>query len=412
MSVPRAAGLANSPGIKECLQSFEREKQWINDRHLQLCRIPAPTFLEQKRAEWMVAQFRSLGWDARLDRGGNVVAQFNSSTRGPYIALTAHLDTVLAPQNSEGVTADRDGTLRGPGVSDNGAGLAALLAVARVLKTYPALLNAPLLETLASVLLVANVGEEGEGNLSGMRFLCCQSAVGRQLRSLLILDGPATSHITCQALASRRLEITFSGAGGHSWSDFGTGNPVHALSRAISAFIDQAGYSQSSAPKTSYNFGLMSGGTSINSIPSEARAKLDIRSEEPGRIDQLANLLAHCVERALEVENAGSRNGRVAAKVHTIGERPGGQLPPDARILTHLQAVDTYLGIRSRLDCASTDANIPLSLQMPALSIGAGGRGGGAHTSAEWFHPEGRDLGLKRILLTLLLLLEDGPIAK
>jgi acetylornithine deacetylase/succinyl-diaminopimelate desuccinylase-like protein len=390
------AGLAVSPDLRDCLQWVQREKQWINDRHLALCRVSAPTFFEQKRAEWMVEQFRALGFEAQLDRAGNVIAFSNAAYSGPLVALTAHLDTVLAPRTPDDVSLNPDGTFHGPGVSDNGAGLAALLAVAGALSACSHARDWP-------VMLVANVGEEGEGNLSGMRYLCKQSPLAARIKSFLVLDGPSTDHITWQALASRRFDITITGPGGHSWSDYGIGNPVHSLSRAITLFADK-GQNGSSSPRSSFNFGVVEGGSSINSIPTLARAKVDIRSESPARINELASFLTACVEKALEVENDRATSGKVSGKIKEIGSRPGGQLPEDAYILSVLRAVDSHLGIRSRLDCASTDANIPLSLGVPAVSIGAGGQGGGAHTPAEWFHPEGREFGLRRVLLALSLL--------
>ncbi len=391
--------LAASPLLRECLQWVSREKQWIHDRHVQLCRIPAPTFFEQRRAEWMIEQFRALGCDAQLDRAGNVIAYVNPAYSGPLIALTAHLDTVLAPRTAEEISITPDGTLHGAGVSDNGAGLAALLAIAAALRSCAANPDLP-------VMLVANVGEEGEGNLSGMRYLCRQSPLANRIKSFLILDGPSTDHITWQALASRRFDVTIAGPGGHSWSDYGIGNPVHALSRAITLFADK-GQNGASSPRSSFNFGIVEGGSSINSIPSSARAKVDIRSESPARINELASFLTACVEKALEVENERATNGKVSGKIKEIGSRPGGQLPEDAYVLAVLRAVDNFLGIRSRLDCASTDANIPLSLGLPAVSIGAGGQGGGAHTPSEWFHSDGREFGLRRILLSLYLLARE-----
>jgi tripeptide aminopeptidase len=394
------AELLQQPEIRECLQWFSKERQWISDQHLALCRVPAPTFLEQKRAEWMVAQFKAIGCEARIDRGGNVVAQFSPDSQGPYLAVTAHLDTVLAPRTPEDISVDADGTMRGPGVSDNGAGLAALLAIARALKTCPAGINR------ASLLLVANVCEEGEGNLSGMRFLCRTANLSNKFKGFLVLDGPSVDHITCQALASRRFEVTFLGSGGHSWSDFGIGNPVHALSRTIASFIEEsADIGPSYLPRTSYNFGLIDGGTSINSIPTESRAKVDIRSEDEDKIDELADRLKQCVERSLKKENAGATGGRVSARMKEIGSRPGGALAESSPMLSLIKVVDAHFGIRSHLDCASTDANVPLSMGVPAVSIGVGGRGGGAHTPAEWFHPEGRETGLKRVLLILAGLL-------
>jgi acetylornithine deacetylase/succinyl-diaminopimelate desuccinylase-like protein len=392
--------LVQTPVIRECLQWFAREKQWINEQHLQLSRVPAPTFFEQKRAEWMLAQFRELGCIARIDRAGNVIAHPFENREGPYIALTAHLDTVLAPRNTEGIQFS-DGRLYGPGVSDNGAGLAALLAIAKAMLSCAARE-----EMFRPLVLIANVGEEGEGNLSGMRYLCRQSSTGVNVRSFLVLDGPATDHVTAQALASRRFEVTVAGPGGHSWSDYGLVNPVHALSRAIVNFTELR-FNGTGNPRSSYNFGLLEGGSSINSIPAEARAKLDIRSESAVKLDEISALLTSCVERALEVENERASCGRLSAKIKEIGSRPGGRLPDNAAILQMIRAVDSSLGIRSHIDCASTDANIPLSMGVPAISIGAGGQGGGAHTPQEWFSPEGRELGLRRILLMLALLVRD-----
>jgi tripeptide aminopeptidase len=393
------AAIVELPGMRDRLNWFSKQKQWINDRHLQLCRVAAPTFFEQKRAEWMAAQFGALGWKADLDRAGNVVAQFDTEGDGSLVALTAHLDTVLAPRNQDEVAVTPDGIMHGPGVSDNGAGLAALLAMAAVLRAFP---KEP--ENASKLVLIANVGEEGEGNLSGMRYVCKQSPLAGRVSSFLILDGPNTDHITSQALASRRFDITLTGPGGHSWSDYGTSNPIHALSRAITLFSDQNG---AGPPRSSYNFGVVEGGSSINSIAATARAKVDIRSESSAKLGELAALLSACVEQAIDIENGKATAGRITAKIKEIGSRPGGALPPDAPLLNVIRAVDVHLGIRSRLDCASTDANIPLSLGLQAISIGAGGQGGGAHTPAEWFSPEGREFGLRRILLTLHLLLRD-----
>jgi di/tripeptidase len=255
-----------------------------------------------------------------------------------------------------------------------------------------------------------------------------------RIASWVVLDGPSLDHITTRALASRRFEITITGPGGHSWSDYGVANPVHALSRAIAFFSDQQSRlplppraeavafktgmngeipfsgeqpTNGNSPRSSYNFGLIEGGASINSIPTSARAKLDIRSESAGRIDELAALLTSALERAMETENDRSSGGRVTAKVREIGSRPGGQLADSSPLLAHLRAIDEHLGLRTHQDCASTDANIPLSLGMQAVSIGAGGQGGGAHTPSEWYHPEGREVGLRRILLLTTLLMRD-----
>ena len=400
----RIALLAEQPAVFQAQRWFARERTWINEQQLQLCRIPAPTFFEQPRAEWLAAQFALLGWEARLDRAGNVLASIRPGANPPALVLSAHLDTVIAPARPEEIYFGPDGRLHGPGTSDNGAGLAALLAIARVLQETP-----ELRELAGSLLLVANVGEEGEGNLSGMRYLCRQTPQLASVKAFVVLDGPSTEHITAQALASRRFEISFAGPGGHSWNDYGTPNPVHALGDAISSFVESAEARASSQRRArcSYNFGVVEGGTSINSIPASARAKLDLRADEQFMLDDLATLVTAAVERSLERENRGTRGIRLTAKVKELGSRPGGKLPEDSPLLRAIQAVDGYLNIRSRLDCASTDANVPLSMGLPAISIGAGGQGGGAHTTQEWYHADQRELGLRRILLLLAALADD-----
>lgn len=389
--------LAEHRGVRECMQWFTREKQWINEIHLQLCRIPSPTFLEQERAAWFTEQFRTLGWQASIDRAGNVVA---AEGDGPYVAMTAHLDTVLAPRNKDEVTVGPDGRFYGPGVSDNGAGLAALLAVARAWRACGSL---P--ELTCRPLLVANVGEEGEGNLLGMRHLCKQSPLARKIEAFLVVDGAHTDHITSRGLGSRRFEITFTGPGGHSWSDYGIANPLHALCRAVALFSETR---LDNGPKSAFNVGLIEGGSSVNAIPQMARAKVDIRSESNEKMDQIVEYLASAAERAREIENQRANGGKVALKVREIGSRPAAALPDESPILQYIRSVDAHLGIRSHLDTSSTDANIPLSLGIPALAIGAGGVGGGAHTTQEWYRPEARDLGLKRVLLMFLMMLQSG----
>lgn len=399
--------LAQESAVAEGLRHFGKDRTWTNEKHLELCRVAAPTFFEEKRALWMIGQLEALGYEARLDKAGNVIATRPEDSRGPWVAVTAHLDTVLSPRTGDEIRIGPDGRFNGPGVADNGAGLAGLLAVARqyALRGLP---KAP-----AGLMLVANVGEEGEGNLSGMRHLCRQSNVAERIKAFLILDGPGVEHLTTQALGSRRFEVIFGGPGGHSWSDSANPNAVHAMAKTIADFLDcharRAGFLHTRYGRSTANFSLIDGGTSINSIPASARAKLDLRSESAEVLNELAELLTDCVERALVTENervaAQRGSGRLTAKIREIGSRPGGRLAESSRLFQSMRAVDDFLGIASRQDCASTDANIPLSLGLEAVSIGAGGSGGGAHTEGEWYHPEGRELGLRRIYLALCHLL-------
>ncbi len=394
----RIALVAGAPAVIEAQRWFTRERSWINELHLQACRVAAPTFFERNRAEWFRLQLENLGWRSGIDRAGNVLASFGESQAPRRIVVSAHLDTVFSPSRPEDIHFAPDGRLVGPGTSDNGSGLAALLALGKLLAANP-----DLHDLASAVLIVANVGEEGEGNLSGMRYLCQHSQDLTAIKAFLVLDGPSIEHVTAQALASRRYEIAFSGAGGHSWNDHGTPNPVHVLSHLISSFVESADARafENRRSQCSYNFSVVEGGTSINSIPASARAKLDIRSEDSAVLEELSSLLTTAVERSLEHGNRLARTNRLSAKIRDLGSRPGGKLPADSPLLRTIFAVDSHLSIRSRVDCASTDANVPLSLGLPAISIGAGGSGGGAHTTGEWYQPDGRELGLRRIFLLL-----------
>jgi acetylornithine deacetylase/succinyl-diaminopimelate desuccinylase-like protein len=393
--------LVAGPAIRQAFRFFEQSKRWTDEQHLALCRIPAPTFNERERADWFLDQFTAFGLAARLDRAGNVLATPNDIPgNAPLVALTAHLDTVLAPGLPNQIEA-RQGKFHGPGVSDNGAGLAALHTIAR------AYAEQPFLDGPGYPLFVANVGEEGEGNLSGMRFLCRPSPLLARIRAFVVLDGPSTDHITSEALACRRFDLGVSGPGGHSWADHGAANPIHALARLITTFVELRAVRQIAA-RCSYNFGVIDGGSTVNAIPSSARAKADLRSADPDTLDHMVADLTAAADEALAHENGQSTSGRITLTVRETGSRPGGRLDEGARILDYIRAVDQHLGIRSWPDCASTDANVPISLGAEAISIGAGGSGGGAHTPNEWYSSEGRTLGLRRIVLLLTMLLADA----
>jgi len=384
--------LADQPRVRATLDWFAKNLTWINDAQIKLTEIPAPSFQEQKRAAAVKALLAAEGFPVHSDKIGNVIAEVRGSNEKECVLLAAHLDTVFPADTDVKVRQEGDRMLA-PGISDNGTGLAGLLAIARAL-------HAAKIQPQRTILLAANVGEEGEGNLRGMRALI--DAYRTKLRAVIVLDGSGTDHVTTKALASRRLEVVITGPGGHSWSDFGMVNPINALVRASLRFINTK---VPASPRTTFNLGQVEGGTSVNSIPHEAKLKVDLRSENEEQLGRLESALRECVAAGVkdEMDNALDRSkGKLEWKVDTIGSRPGGDLAADSALLSALRAADDYLGNQSRMERSSTDANIPLSLGIDALAIGAGGNGGGAHSLQEWYEPSGRELGLQRAVLTLL----------
>jgi tripeptide aminopeptidase len=257
------------------------------------------------------------------------------------------------------------------------------------------------------LLFIGNVGEEGEGDLRGMRSIFFESQWKDAITASVVIDGAGSDTIVAEALGSRRFEVTLRGPGGHSWSDFGEANPIVALARAIHLFSQTR---VPSSPKTTFNVGVIHGGTSVNSIPESVSMRVDIRSTSAFEIERLELELRSAIERAIQEEEMRSRGhsspsrGGLEAEIVVIGNRPGGELAETAGILQIAHAVDAHLGNTARVQRASTDANIPISLGREAIAIGAGGAGGGAHTLQEWFDTTGREFGLQRILLIILIL--------
>jgi len=390
--VTSAAQVARNPQVRRALDWLAANQNWIDDQQTKLTEIPAPPFQEEKRADAVRAIFASAGLQVTKDKTGNVIGELRGSADKDIVMLSAHLDTVFPPGTN--VTVRREGDrLLAPGISDNGTGLAALVAIARAFQ-------ATQIKPQRTILFVADVGEEGEGNLRGMRALV--DAYRNNLRAVLVLDGSSTDHVTAKALASRRLGVTISGAGGHSWSDFGIPNPINALVRSAVRFINTK---VPASPRTTFNLGQIEGGTSVNSIPHQAGLKVDIRSESEDELLRQETALRDCVATGVrdEMDSARDRTrGKLEWKVELLGSRPGGDGRADSPLLAAVRAADDILGNQSRVERSSTDANIPISLGIDAISIGAGGNGGGAHSLLEWYEPKGRELGLKRALLTLL----------
>lgn len=389
--------VSSEPLIASCLQFFLNEKKWLNERHVELCRVPAPTFREHHRAKHLAALMRQFGHPTRIDAAGNVVVPIIFDKSLPFVAVSAHMDTALVPRKASDISVRPDGTLEGPGVTDNGTGLVTLLALGCALSKAPRP-SAP----RRNLLLVANVAEEGEGNLHGMKFLCRHSPFASRIDTYLVIDGASTSHITAEGLGSRRFEIAIEGHGGHSWNDYGRANPIHAMGRIIAFLAD---LELPVSPRTTLSVGVIEGGSGVNSIAPIVRAKVDIRSRSSDAMQRVVTTLEETVRLGVEAENRRSTDRLSSYKLREIGHRPAAPRIAGNPLVDCLQAVDSFLGIASRLDCASTDANVPLSMGLPAVAIGAGGRGGDAHTPTEWFHPEGREQGLRRVMLALGLLM-------
>ena len=361
---------------------------------MELAAVPAPPFGESARSQWLQQRFLNLGLhEVHADELGNVFGLFAAEKRPPLIAVSAHIDTVF-PAGTRLNFSEDGNKLYGPGISDNAAGVVAMLAVASALKQAE-------IQPEANIVFIGNVGEEGEGNLRGMRHIFANAHWNQAIEGLLVVDGAGVDTYVTQALGSKRFEITFRGPGGHSWSDFGIQNPIILLARALAQF------SQTTVPenpRTTFNIGVVQGGTSVNSIPESASARVDLRSASKDELRKLEERLHEAAASTHRAAVAQSPDQKISLQIESIGDRPAAELPAEARIVQIIRAVDAHLRIKSIPRLASTDANIPLSLGKEAITIGSGGDGGGAHTLREWFECTNRDLGLKRILLALLAL--------
>ncbi len=390
-----ASDMQADPRVARIMEILRGSSNSTTDEQVRITEIPAPPFQESVRAAYMKKLFSSTGLRVETDDIGNVIGEFPGSSP-EIVMLTAHLDTVF-PAGTDVHVKREGGRLLAPGISDNGTGLAALVELSKAFHEAK-------IKPTKTILFVADVGEEGEGNLRGMRALA--EAYKKHLKYVLALDGSSIEYVTTAALASRRVEITITGPGGHSWSDFGAPNPIHAMGRGIGRFVTAR---VPESPRTSFNIGEIEGGTSVNSIPSSAHMKVDLRSESETELASIEVLLRDAVKAGIDEEMSAARERGMAGsanllnlKINVLGVRPAGELAENSPLLAALLAADNQLGNRSRRERSSTDANIPLSLGIQAISLGAGGRSGGAHTLEEWYDPAGRELGLQRVALTVL----------
>jgi tripeptide aminopeptidase len=390
--------LVRDERVKSAMDWIVKNVAWVTDEQARITEIPAPPFKEAERAAHMKKALTVLGLRVRNDEIGNVIGEREGTSENEIVLVTAHMDTVFPEGTDVHVRRER-GLLHAPGISDNGAGLAALLALARAIQESK-------IPNHRTIIFAADVGEEGEGNLRGIRKLVEQ--YGPKLSAVIALDGAATEYVVTQALASRRIEIILTGPGGHSWTDFGAPNPIDAMARGIARFLKTIEVPGS--PRTTFNIGEIEGGGSVNSIPARAAIKVDIRSEQERDISRVETALRDAIRAGIQEEMAAS-NARgmapaegagIEMQLKLLGARPGGDLAAGSPLLQSVMDADRFLGNRSRTERSSTDANIPLSEGIPAISLGAGGSAGGAHTVAEWFDPAEREMGLKRVLLTVL----------
>lgn len=373
------SALIAEPRIQRAFRLFSKSEPQIQDEQIRISQIPAPPFAEAERAGHVCELLKGLGLGPVVDAIGNVVVPLGSPGPDPVV-VAAHLDTVFPPSTPLQLRR-RGSVLHLPGISDNGSGLAALLWLARAVVETGIGFGRP-------VLLVANVGEEGEGNLRGVRRLFERPPWEGRTCDFITIDGAGLHKIIHQGLGSHRFRIRMEGPGGHSWADFGKPNPIHALAQAIAIFSE----SNRELPfGSTFNVGVVQGGIGINVIPPDAVMEVDIRATEAANLDLLQNRLRAAVQSAAQIHD-------VELRVQRIGSRPSGRTPADAPLVAAAMEATRAVGAEPHLDIGSTDANLPMARGIPAISIGAGGTGGNIHTTEEWFDSAHRNLGLNRLL--------------
>ena len=387
--------LMSHPAVRSALEHIEEtDEQTMADLRT-LTQIPAPPFQEEERGRAFLEMLQEIGVDsAWVDDVGNVIGLRRGTGSGDVLALAGHLDTVFPPETDVSIRESGD-TLFAPGIADDTRGLATVLAVLRAM-------NEANVRTEGDVLFIGNVGEEGLGDLRGVKHLFRDG--GPRIDAFISVDGTGASGITHMGLGSHRYRITFLGPGGHSWGAFGLANPMHALGRAIRYFQDGADpYTRTAPQRTSYNVGRIGGGTSVNSIPFEAWMEIDMRSNGVETLNAVDAILQGAVQRALAEENTLRRDGDpLTVDVDLIGDRPSGEIAQDEPFVQQAAAVTRALGMEPSFGRSSTDSNIPISMGIPAITIGGGGQGFGAHSLDEWFRNVDGPVGVQRVLLIVL----------
>ena len=391
--------IANNNKVKKAFKYILDVEEKTNTNLIELTEIEAPPFKEEKRAKEFSERLKLAGIEkVWIDSIGNVIGLLEGSIGNKNIAIDAHLDTVF-PEGTDVQVRVKNDTLFAPGIGDDTRGLAMVLTIAETIVKNE-------IKPVDNILFIGTVGEEGLGDLRGVRYLFKNNEP--KIDSWIAIDGGSIGRVNNQALGSYRYEVVFDGPGGHSWGAFGLVNPHHALGAGIKNFVEKADIYTDSGPKTSYNVGIISGGTSINSIPFKSSMQIDIRSIDPNRLNDMEEILFNSMNKALDEQNAIKRSGPdLKLTINKIGNRPSGKVDESVPLIQKTIAATQYMGIEPRLTIGSTDSNIPISLGLPAVTIGRGGEGGGAHSLDEWWLNKD---GYRSIQLALLILLSESGI--
>ena len=380
------------PRVGEALERIRLREAATIEEQIRITEIPAPPFLEDERAAYYREQLQARGLaNAHIDSEGNAIGLRRGSGAGPTLLISAHLDTVF-PIETDVSVEFRDGRYYAPGIGDDSRGLAVLLAVLEVLEESG-------IETGADILFAGNVGEEGRGDLRGVKAIFRDYP---EIDGFISVDGVRMSRITIGGTGSRRFEFRFSGPGGHSFGSFGLASAIHAMGRAIAGIAELR---TPSYPKTTFTVGTVDGGTSVNSIAADAVFAIDMRSNSPEELAMLEAQVKDAALAAVAAENTRWNNGEISVDFVLIGDRPTGLTPVSSPIVqVAAMAFDAGNIPLRELGISSTDANVPMSLGIPAITMAGGGDGGGAHSPGEWFASEESHLGPQTVLLTILAL--------
>lgn len=379
------------------LQAFtfieEYDEQTVQNQIL-INEVPAPPFMEDERAEKYLQMMMEYGLtDVSIDEEGNVIGKRPGTTGDKTIVISAHLDTVF-PEETDVTVEVRNDTLYAPGITDDARGLTTVLTILKALEEVD-------IQTEADIWFVGTVGEEGLGDLRGVKHLFREG--GPQIDSFISIDGSNDQRIVNQALGSHRYRVTIEGPGGHSWGAFGTANPAHALGRAIYHFEDAASEFVKEGPRTSYNVGRIGGGTSVNSVPFSNWMEVDMRSVSQQQLQRIDQLLHEAAEKGLaEANEIKTVGGDLTVDMDMIGDRPSGEISPDTPFIQRAIAASRYFGFEPDLRRSSTDSNVPISMGIPSMTLGGGGSSGGSHSLDEWWYNDDGYIGIQRAFLILI----------